>query len=842
MRRRLQWRSVALAALLCWAGGACSEEEGTPTDTTVEDTEADSTEEDTGEPVDTVVDDTAVDTLTEDTVGEDTSVADTVGQDTTVEDTTVEDTVAQDTTVQDTTVQDTVVQDTVVQDTVVQDTAVVDTAGPEECDLAVNVAHVAALEAAQPVLEVHGKDIITRETTFASLGGDPETRCPVTLDFRDLDDDGALTPYEDWTLTPAERSGDLLGRMSDAQKVGLLGHPALLDTPTTLDPSPSAATLAHIAGHIRAGRAALPDDVNTTNRARWANAVQEAAEATPLGVPFLISMEPAHSEGNTRARVRAFSRWPHELGLGATTSANVGEYAQVVRQELRAEGVRLLLSVPADRVTEPRWFGGQFSLGEDATKVADLVEAYVLGLQGDTLGPTSVAAVVSHFPGAGAAKGGFDGRLEKGKLLSYPGGQLDQHLAPFARALDAGAGAVMPAYGVPESGSWTALGGLLQGATIEQVGAPYNSALLTTALRGHYGFDGPVIAPEGVLDDAGGDAMGAPWGVESLTRSQRTAKAIGAGVDQFLGLGDLSPIADALATGALTDAQLDAAAGRVLVLMFRLGLFDNPYVDPSQAPALVNTDASERAGLRAMNASMILILNKTKPTGFLNGTGDGTQTEDKGNAGNGTLKVLPAPPGEPYEAAGCAYYIAGGFDLDYVRSVSDGYGAMTNDMDEIYGVPVATEAERMARSDYVFIRIAAPHTDDPDSGPLGHATASLEYAGADNADVLTPLAEARAAIDATVGSRTQIIVGVDGGRPSVVSEILAYDPSGLYVSWSVTDKVFLDVAFGIVNGSGRLPVGLPLSDAAATAQLPDVAGDGQHPTFVAGYGVSTTAF
>ena len=63
----------------------------------------------------------------------------------------------------------------------------------------------------------------------------------------------------------------------------------------------------------------------------------------------------------------------------------------------------------------------------------------------------------------------------------------------------------------------------------------------------------------------------------------------------------------------------------------------------------------------------------------LNGNGDGTQTGDKGNAGNGTMKVLPAPPGEPYVAAGCSYFIMGNFDLDYVRSVSAGYGLLTND-------------------------------------------------------------------------------------------------------------------------------------------------------------------
>jgi hypothetical protein len=48
-----------------------------------------------------------------------------------------------------------------------------------------------------------------------------------------------------------------------------------------------------------------------------------------------------------------------------------------------------------------------------------------------------------------------------------------------------------------------------------------------------------------------------------------------------------------------------------------------------------------------------------------------------------------------------------------------------------------------------------------------------------------------------------------------------------------------------VDGRGTLPVGLPLSDAAVqdpTQQKEDVAGDGQHATFVEGSGLFTNKF
>lgn len=721
-----------------------------------------------------------------------------------------------------------------------------------ECDKAANAARRAELVAAQPVLAVKassGKTVKTFTTTFASVAGDPSAQCDVQLQFKDLNGDGALQPYEDWTRTAAARAGDLVGRLTATQKLALMAHATLGDSPTPTSAGLSAATQAVVDAGIRFGLTAA-NTAQLTPRATWANALQERCEASALGVPFVLSMEPAHSSGNGRVRARGFSQWPNELGLGATRDvALVEKFGQFVAKEYRAIGVTMALSPSADLATDPRWFNAQFSFGEDSATVADLVGAYVKGLQGTALGSTGVAAVVGHFPGAGAAKGGFDARLEKGKLTAYPGGRFDAHVGAFQKAFDAGVAGVMPGYGVPEQGAWTGLAGLVNGATIEQVGASYHAKLLTDVLRGHYAFDGLVVAPAGVLEDQGVAPLGAPWGMESATKAQRIAKAVSAGVDQLVGVNDTT----ALAAAGLAAARVDAAATRALALAFQLGLFENPYVDAAQAPALCNTDLAYQGGLDAMNRGMVLLHNAAKPSGWLNGAGDGTQTADKGNAGNGSLKVLPAPPGEPYVSAGCDYFVAGDFDLDYVRSVSAGYGNLTNDSPNVKGVPVSTAAQRMALSDYVFVRIAAPFTADPDSGALGYALPSLEYAGNDPA-VLAPVAAARAAIQAWAGSpasQAQIVVVVDAGRPSVVSELLApaYGISGLYLDWMSTmpgnpyaDKVALDVAFGIVNGRGKLAVGLPLSDAAAAGQQEDVAGDGQDATMIRGFGIDTNRF
>lgn len=733
-----------------------------------------------------------------------------------------------------------------------QDAAPPDAGFSPECEKLPNLTYIDALSAAQPAIETRARALIRARVEFNSLADDPSEVCSVDLDFEDSNGDGSLQPYENWTLAPEARATDLVSRLSSSAKIGLLAHPTIEDTPGGSGDLSEGLREMVQADFVRFGLTTAHRSP-LVPRAIWANNLQELAEGEDFGVPFVLSMRPAHTSGNGRARATGFSQWPQELGLAATDDPEIVEgFGRVVSQEYRAIGVRMALDVSADLATEPRWVGSPFTFGEDAAKVAPLVAAYVRGLQGEALGPEGVAAVLGHFPGAGAAKGGFDECLAKGRFTTYPGGAFDTHAGVFAPAIELGAAAVMPTYGVPEQGDWSGLGGLLDGRTIEQVGATYHSALLTDALRGHFGFEGVVLAPWGALREPGTDPLGAPWGVEALTLGERIAKAVGAGVDQFGGLADPAPIAAALDDGQITDAQVDAAATRLLALMFRLGLFEDPYVDPEQAPALANNDVHYRAGLKAMNRSLVLVYNADKPTDFLNGAGDGTQTGDKGNAGNGTMKVLPAPPGEPYVSAGCAYYVAGDVDLDYVRSVSNGYGLLTNDVQNLKDIDVSTPAERMALSDYIFIRAEAPFTPDPESGSLNYPLSSLEYEDAANEATLAPVDEALAAIAAWAGpipSQAQIVVLVDAGRPSVVQELLSRDISALYLGWIGTvpantygDKIFLDVAFGIVDGEGVLPVGLPASDAAASAQLEDVAGDGQHPTFVRGFGLETPGF
>jgi len=724
-----------------------------------------------------------------------------------------------------------------------------------ECDLAVNLAKRAELLAAQPALAVaasSGKQLRTFTKRFLSAAGTPDHFCSVQYPFKDLSGDGALQPYEDWTLPAAVRAADLVSRLTLAGRRALLALPALSDVPAGTTPALTTGTEALVDAGVRSGLTAA-NTALVKARAAWSNALQARCEASPLGVPFLLSSEPAHTNGPGRTHAKGFASWPPEAAFGAGRDVVRAEtWGRLASQEYRALGIRMVLQPSANVATDPRWPGAQWTFGEDFASVSAMAGAFVKGAQGAALGKGSVAVVLGEFPGAGAAKGGWDARLAKGKYTSYPGGRFEDHARAFDGALAAGVAGVSTGRAIPEAGPWTAFGGTVSGASLEQVGASFNGTIVSGLLRGHLNFGGLVVAPAGVVEEPGLAPLGTPWGVEALTRPQRIAKAVGAGVDLFVGLSDL----DALAAAGLEEARVSASATRVLELMFRLGLFEDPYVDattPGTIGGPTYTDEMYRESIPAMYAGMVLLRNVQKPAGWLNGAGDGTQTGDKWNAGNGTLRVLPAPPGEPYPSFCTDFYVAGDWELDYVNSVAQGYGCLANAASFVKGVAVSTDAGRMALSDYVLVRIAAPASVDPDSGSLALPLPSLTYAGNDAA-VLAPVAAARAAIDGWAGtpaSKAQLVVVVDAGRPSVVAELLSgtFGVSALYVDGSGTmpgnpygDKVVLDVMFGIQDGTGKLPFSLPASDEAAAAQLEDVAGDGAAASYVRGYGLQTRAF
>jgi beta-glucosidase len=158
----------------------------------------------------------------------------------------------------------------------------------------------------------------------------------------------------------------------------------------------------------------------------------------------------------------------------------VRQFADIARQEYLALGLRAALHPQVDLATEPRWGRQMQTFGQDAASARSFVVAYLRGMQGEALGPASVACTTKHFPGGGPQQDGEDPHWPYGREQVYPGGRFAEHLEPFVAAIAAGTSAIMPYYGMP-------VGLEPDGEQIERVGFGFNRQIITGLLSG-----GPV--------------------------------------------------------------------------------------------------------------------------------------------------------------------------------------------------------------------------------------------------------------------------------------------------------------------------------------------------------------
>ncbi|GIF15760.1 glycoside hydrolase family 3 protein [Actinoplanes teichomyceticus] len=418
-----------------------------------------------------------------------------------------------------------------------------------------------------------------------------------------------MHPYQDPTRCLDDRVGDLLSRLSLAEKAGLMFHTMIIVNPDgTLHEGDA---MVASATDLVAGKLINHVNILTTGPvaprriAEWHNRIQALAESTGPGIPVTVSTDPRHGVIDNPAASAAaggFSAWPEPIGLGATKDPDlVREFADIARQEYVAAGIRVALHPMADLATEPRWARTSGTLGSDADMVSALLTAYIQGLQGPALGPDSVAAMVKHFPGAGPQMNGEDAHFPYGREQVYPGGMWDYHLKPFEAAFAAGAAQVMPYYGMPVD------------TEHEQVGFGFNRGVIEGLLRGRYGFDGVVCTDWGLVTDA--EIMGTPmparaWGVEHLDRLGRIERILQAGADQLGGEQCPELIVELVERGRVSEARVDVSVRRILRDKFRLGLFDERrYVDPDATARVVGRSAFRAAGLEAQRRSLVVLDN-----------------------------------------------------------------------------------------------------------------------------------------------------------------------------------------------------------------------------------------
>jgi beta-glucosidase len=389
--------------------------------------------------------------------------------------------------------------------------------------------------------------------------------------------------FRDADLPIDARVADLLARMTLDEKLAQLGSIwsfELFRSESELDPERLRARLPDGIGQI--SRVAGATNLDAVGAAAAGNAIQRfLVEETRLGIPAILHEETLHG-----VLARGAPTFQQSIGAGAAFDAELVEaIASTIRRRMLAMGGRVALAPVLDLCRDPRWGRVEETYGEDPYLATELGVAYVRGIQGPDLA-TGVAATAKHLVGHGLSEGG----LNQAPVHVGERELRDEQLLPFEAAIrDAGLASVMPTY-----------------CEIDGVPCHASRELLTTILRGEWGFDGVVASDYTAVQMLVGE--------HRLTSDLGTAAAISlaSGMDNELpttaGFGE--PLKAAIADGRIDEATVDLAVERMLRLKFRLGLFDRPYVETPEPAELDSLRADEeRLAATLARRSMVLAEN-----------------------------------------------------------------------------------------------------------------------------------------------------------------------------------------------------------------------------------------
>ncbi len=308
------------------------------------------------------------------------------------------------------------------------------------------------------------------------------------------------------------------------------------------------------------------------------------AEATRHGIGALFNEEGLHGLMAPDATV-----FPSALAMAATFDPGLIEQVYTaVALETRVRGANYVYAPVLDLARDARWGRVEETFGEDPLLASHLGVAAVRGLQGadpERIPPDRVLACAKHFVGHGVPQAGSNGapvQLGERELR-------EDHLAPFAAAVDAGVGAIMAAY-----------------HDLDGIPVHVNRWLLTDVLRDELGFTGMVTS----------DGFGVPQ-LASLHRVavdpvDAARQAFVAGIDcEVPEPRGAAGLADLVRAGHLDEQVIDRACGNVLRAKDRLGLLDQPVA--TTEPPSVDTTAHGQLAAEVARRSAVLLTNDRLP-------------------------------------------------------------------------------------------------------------------------------------------------------------------------------------------------------------------------------------
>jgi len=631
----------------------------------------------------------------------------------------------------------------------------------------------------------------------------------------------AQPDYKNPRLPLVQRVSDLLGRMTLEEKCDQLFPERggeILDTTGQFTTESARPLFRQMFSN--------ESKVSVHDAAVLRNAVQRyLIEKTRLGIPTLSFGEALHGFMSNGA-----TSFPQVLGLASTWDPDLVRHVfTAAGDEMGSAGVNQAFTPVLDLARDPRWGRTEETYGEDPYLVAHMGVAAIEGLQGPDyiIDRHHVMATAKHFAAHGEPEGGtntapanFSERVLR-----------ESFLIPFQAAVqDAHAGSVMASYN-----------------EIDGIPSHVNPWLLQTVLREEWGFRGYVTS------DGGGLQMLVQTHHIAADNADAARQAIAAGVDYDLSDGSVyRTLLDQVKAGRVPEWQIDRAVSRILYDKFRLGLFDNPYVDPAYAERVTNSPEHRQLALKAAQEAIVLMKNdhnllpldlaKLKTIAVIGPNAADVHLGGYSREPAHQVSILEGIRERVGNSAKVIYSEGckitegkQGWSAWYENTVK-----LPDPASQAKSIAAAVEVARQA--DVAIVVVGENESTNREAWSESHLgdRDSLDLIGAQ--DQL---------IKAIVETGTPTVVFLINGRPLSINYAAEHVPA-ILEGWYLGQEggtAAADVLFGDVNPGGKLPITFPRN----VGELPDYYNhkpsmnrsylfNGRKPLFPFGWGLSYTTF
>ena len=586
-------------------------------------------------------------------------------------------------------------------------------------------------------------------------------------------------PYHDANLSPEARVADLMSRMSLEEKIGQMAQYVGIEHVAKSEKNMSIEELRKSDArgfYPNLHSSQMPDVIESGKvgsflhvvTAKEANMLQRYAQNSRLGIPLIIGIDAIH--GN--ALVRGATVYPAPMAMASSWNLDLVRRANIqTAAEMRATGSHWSFTPNIDIARDPRWGRVGETFGEDSYLVGEMGVATIEGLQqGDFIGTTKVIANAKHWVAGGDPINGINLSPMDISLRTL----REDFFPPFKRAIDVGVFTFMAAHN-----------------EVNGIPAHSNRFILTDVLRDEWGFKGFVVSDW--MD------VGRLHTFHRTATSQKDSvrQAVNAGIDMHMhGPSFLPPLVELVQEGLVSEDAIDRAVEPILFAKFKLGLFENPFVDTSLIRETLFSEEHQQTALDLAREGIVLLTNKKQilPLNenlkiFVTGP----------NANSDAILgdwVLPQPP------ENITTVVEG---LKAIKSNSVDYFDVGNQVKFLSQKDISAAAARAAKADVSVVVVGEnPLRYDRKGKTTGEnvARSSLDLFG-----------EQLDLIKSVKSAGKPVIVVLVNGRP-IAEPWLVDNVDAIIEAWEPGSKggqAIAEILLGLVNPSGKLPMTIPYS-------------------------------